>query len=195
MRTDVAKVLDAQQVVKATVNQYGRVDIVINNAALVLARSLLDCSEEDWERIISIDVKGVYFISKYAIGEMIKSGGGVIVNISSLSGIIGVPMQTLYCAAKGGVIALTRAIAVEYANHNIRINCICPGLVDTPQSRGFFKSLENGEEARKKFEEQIPLKRAAIPEEIASTILLLASDESSYITGAIISVDGGLSAV
>ncbi len=192
--TDVAKVADAEKLIRATQERWGRVDIVVNNAGVELPRSLLDTSEEDWERVVAVDLKGVYFVCKYAVKAMLQGGGGAIVNISSGAGILGFPMMTAYCAAKGGVVALTRAVAVEYAQNHIRVNCVCPGVVDTPMSRGFFASLPNPEEARRRYEEGTPVKRFAQPEEIARTVLFLASDDASYLTGAVIPVDGGLSA-
>jgi hypothetical protein len=195
IQADVASVRDTERIVKATIENYGGLDVVINNAAVALVKSLLDTNEEDWERVISVDLKGVYFVSRYAIAEMIKSGGGVIVNISSCAGLLGLPLMTAYCAAKGGIIALTRAMAAEYAKENIRVNCLCPGGVDTPQSRGSFSAMGDYETVRKQFEQQTPLSRIASPEEIAKAILFLCSDESSFFTGSIIAVDGGLSAV
>jgi len=194
VQTDVARVAEAEKLMRTVKERFGRIDVVVNNAGVELPRSLLDTSEEDWERVVSIDLKGVYFVSKYAVAEMIKTGGGAIVNISSGAGILGFPMMTAYCAAKGGVVALTRAVAIEYAAHNIRVNCVCPGVVDTPMSRGFFDSLPNPAEVRHMYEEQTPVKRFARPEEIARTVLFLASEDASYLTGAIIPVDGGFSA-
>jgi NAD(P)-dependent dehydrogenase (short-subunit alcohol dehydrogenase family) len=194
VHADVAKVSDAESLIRTVVERFGRLDIVVNNAGVELPKSLLDTSEEDWERVITIDLKGVYFVSKYAVAEMVKCGGGAIVNISSGAGILGFPMMTAYCAAKGGVVALTRAIAIEYARQGIRVNCICPGVVDTPMSRWFFSSLPNPEEVRRHFEAQTPVGRFAAPEEIAQTILFLASDDASFLTGTVIPVDGGFSA-
>lgn len=194
VQTDVARVAEAEKLIRTVKERFGRIDVVINNAGVELPRSLLDTSEEDWEWVVSIDLKGVYFVSKYAVAEMIKAGGGAIVNISSAAGILGFPMMTAYCTAKGGVIALTRAVAIEYAAHNIRVNCVCPGVVDTPMSRGFFDSLPNPAEVRRMYEEQTPVKRFARPEEIARTVLFLASEDASYLTGAVIPVDGGFSA-
>ena len=195
IETDVARVSDAERLIRSTIERFGRLDILVNNAGVELPRSLLDTTEEEWERVISIDLKGAYFISKFAVREMLKSGGGVIVNNSSGAGILGFPMMTAYCAAKGGVVALTRAIAMEYARQGIRVNCVCPGVVDTPTSRWFFDSLPNPDEARKMYQNMTPVGRFALPEEIASAILFLASDDASYLTGAVIPVDGGFSAM
>ena len=191
---DVAKVSDAEALIRTTADRFGRLDIVVNSAGVELPRSLLETSEEDWERVIAIDLKGVYFVSKWAVAEMVKAGGGVIVNISSGAGIQGFPMMTAYSSAKGGVVAMTRAVAIEYAQQGIRANCICPGVVDTPMSRGYFDSLANPEEVRRQFETMTPMGRFGTPEEIARTVLFLACEDSSYLTGAMIPVDGGLSA-
>ncbi len=195
VKGDVARVAEARRAVETAVDKLGRLDILVNAAGIFLFKSVADTTEEDWERVIGIDLKGSYFISKFAIPAMEKSGGGSIVNVSSGAGLVAIPLNTVYAAAKGGVIGMTRALALDCAPKKIRVNCICPGVVETPMSRGAFASLPDPEAARNANLAQTPLGRFATPEEMAATALFLASDESSYFTGAIIAADGGFTAI
>ncbi|HUY19983.1 MAG TPA: glucose 1-dehydrogenase [Candidatus Binataceae bacterium] len=194
IQTDVTKVAEARRLVEAAVAKFGGLDVLLNAAGVMLFKPIADSTEEDWDRVLSVDLKAVFFTSKYAIAAMEKRGGGAIVNISSGCGLIGVPQNTIYAAAKGGVIGMTRAFAVDCAAKKIRVNCICPGVVDTPMSRGAFNSLPDPEGGIAANLAHTPLGRFAEPIEMANTILFLASDESSYFTGGILAPDGGLTA-
>lgn len=193
MKTDVSNEENVRDVINQVVERYGRIDVLFNNAGIGFsARSkytmapLLETPLEDWNQILGINLNGVYLMSKYTVPIMIKQKGGAIVNNSSLNGILGVTGADAYTASKGGVVALTRVMAVDYGKHNIRVNCICPGAIDTPM----IAEVLSVEEIAKNYEAG-PLGRVGKPEEIANAALFLSSDESSYITGLIMPVDGG----
>ena len=194
IQADVTKVAEARRVVEATAGKFGGPDVLLNAAGVMLFKPIADCTEEDWERVLGVDLKAVFFISKFAIAAMEKRGGGAIVNISSGCGLIGVPQNTIYAAAKGGVIGMTRAFAVDCAPKKIRVNCICPGVINTPMSRGAFQSLPDPEAGISANLARTPLGRFGEPIEMANTILFLVSDEASYFTGGILAPDGGMTA-
>jgi len=184
---DVSKALDVEKAVKNVAEKYGRLDILFNNAGVAQECSIIEMSEDEWDRIINVNLKSVFSCSKYAIPYMIKQGGGVIINTASTLGLIAEPNCAAYCASKGGVIALTRALAAEYAPFNIRVNCICPGPTATPM---LLKETQQQVDVS-----YVPLKRLGKPEEIAHAALFLASEESTYVTGSVLIVDGGTTAI
>lgn len=189
---DVSKSENVQDMIRHTVEKYGKLDIVFNNAGIEgqLAPTA-DCSEENFDRVIAVNLRGVFLGMKHAIQQMLKQGSGVIVNTASAAGIVGWETLPAYSASKGGVIQLTRTAALEYATRNIRINAICPGVIRTPM----VERVTGGkEELTKQFTEIEPVKRMGRPEEVAALALFLASDDSSFITGAAIPVDGGYTA-
>ena len=187
---DISQPRQVEALVQQTVSQFGGLNILLNNAAILIrSPSLVETSESDWDLTIDTDLKGAFLCCKFAIPAMVRSGGGSIVNVSSGAGLGGRGLSVPYGVAKAGIIQLTRAGAVEYGPVGIHMNCIVPGLVDTPQSRGSTGSTE----AFQSRIENIPIGRVGQPEEIASLMLYLASDESSYINGACISADGGAS--
>jgi NAD(P)-dependent dehydrogenase (short-subunit alcohol dehydrogenase family) len=197
LKTDVSNEENVRTVIDEVVRRYGRIDILFNNAGIGFSSrstykmdSLLETPLKDWNQILSINLNGVYLMSKYVLPIMIKQENGSIINNSSLNGILGVTGADAYTAAKGGVVSLSRVMAVDYGKYNIRVNCICPGAIDTPM---IAEVLEN-EKIAKGYTTN-PLRRVGKPEEIATAALFLASDESSYITGLIMPVDGGWSAV
>ena len=197
MKTDVSNEENVKSVVQEVVDRYGRIDILFNNAGIGFSSrskytmaSILDTPSEDWDNILSINLNGVFYFCKHVIPIMIKQKKGTIINNSSLNGIIGVSGADAYSAAKGGVVALTRVMAADYGKHNIRVNCICPGAIETPM---IAEVLEDPEIVQ--VLSSCPLGRVGKPEEIASAALFLASDESSYITGLIMPVDGGVYAI
>ena len=188
---DVTQAVDCERMVKTTVNAYGKIDILFNNAGIsvntALGRrrgSIPEVSEEDWDRMIAVNLKGVYLCSKYTVPEMIKAGGGVIVHTASNYGFVGGGDDS-YHASKGAVVSLTRAMAINLAQHNIRVNCVCPGPTDTPMVQS------GGPDRRQMLIQKTPLGRLGRPEEIASCVLFLASDESSFVTGHALIADGG----
>jgi NAD(P)-dependent dehydrogenase (short-subunit alcohol dehydrogenase family) len=191
---DVSKAADAKQLVDGTVRMFKRIDILVNSAGIFLERRAEDTTEEEWDRVIDIDLKGVWLCSKYAYPYFKKQKKGHIINLSSDAGIVGDPDCVAYCAAKGGVSNLTRAMAIDYAKENIRVNAICPAVIDTPMNDNeiFNADDPNGMIA---FElDDHPVGRIGRPEEVAFIALMLASDESEFVTGACVMVDGGRTA-
>jgi len=195
VETDVSKAAAVEKMVQAAVDMYGKIDILFNNAAVTIPASVVDATEAVWDKTMDIDLKGVFLPSKYAIPHMIEGGGGSVINTASMCGLVASPNQAPYSAAKGGVIALTRQMAIDYATHNIRVNSICPSEVRTPMFLGFINRAPDPEKKMQELIARIPLGRVAEPEEIARAALFLASDESSYVTGVTLPVDGGLTAM
>jgi len=191
VRCDVTKEADCQLAVQQTVEKLGKLDILFNNAGIIRRASVLETSEEEWDRIMATNVKSVFLLSKYAIPIMAEASGGVIVNTASGWGMVGGPKAASYCASKGAVVLLTKAMALDHAAQNIRVNCICPGDTDTPMLRSEAKQLGKPEEQFLFESARRPLGRIGKPEEIAQAALFLASDASSFITGTVLVVDGG----
>ncbi len=191
IHTDVRKAEDCRRAVEQTLITFGRLDILFNNAGVFYAHTALDCSEEEWDLQVDINLKGTFLMSKFALPGMIAQGSGVIINNSSGWGIVGGDSAVAYCASKGGVVLLTKAMAIDHGRQGIRVNCICPGDVDTPmlpedaRLRGLdWNSYLAGCANR-------PLGRIGTADEIAKATLFLASDDSSFMTGTALVVDGG----
>jgi NAD(P)-dependent dehydrogenase (short-subunit alcohol dehydrogenase family) len=186
---DVSKESDVVAVCNLALSQYGRLDVLFNNAGIEGEQApTADASIDNWERVIAINLKGVFLGLKYGIKAMLQNGGGSIVNNASVAGLIGFPGIPAYCASKGGVVQLTRTAALEYATQGVRVNCLCPGVIDTPMVERF---TQGSEDARAQFESLEPVARMGTPKEVAELALFLASDRSSFVTGAVIPVDGG----
>ncbi|MFQ6125578.1 MAG: SDR family NAD(P)-dependent oxidoreductase [Candidatus Heimdallarchaeota archaeon] len=191
IRTDVRFADECQKSVEKTLQAYGHLDVLFNNAGVWFPNTVVDCTEEEWDLTVDISLKGTYLMSKFVLPTMIAQGNGVIINNSSGWGIVGGPSAAAYCAAKGGVVLLTKAMAIDHGPQGIRINCICPGDTKTPmltedaQKRGIPWEKYLADAADR------PLRRIGTPEEIAKAVLFLASDDSSYMTGAALVVDGG----
>ena len=191
---DVANSADAERMVIGTVDAFGRIDVLVNSAGVTGRNALPEGAspEEIWDRVIDVNLKGTYLVSWYAVPEMERSGGGSIVNLGSIMSVVGYPAWmgggfNPYGPSKGGVIQFTRNLATESASKNIRVNCICPGFVETNMTRG----LTENPETLKQLEDRHPMGRLGQPKEIAYAALFLASDEASFITGAPLFVDGG----
>jgi len=177
--------------IAAAVATFGRLDVLHNNAGITPRKvAIQDLEESEWDRVMSINLKGAWMVCKYAIPVLIDAGGGTIVNTASLAGVRARPYRVHYEASKAGVISLTRTLAIELAPHRIRANCVCPGGVDTP---GRTASLGESESAdhRQPHIDRLPIPRLARPEEVANAVLFLASDESSYVNGHTLLVEGG----
>jgi dihydroanticapsin dehydrogenase len=196
---DVAKAMDAQALAETAVERYGRIDVLDNNAAVYLPPDILDLAEEDWDRVMDVNVKGIYLCCKAVIPHMIEAGGGSIVNVGSILSFVGLDgpqnLAPAYAASKGAVLQLTRALAIRHGRDNIRVNCVCPGFTETEMAEealaGMADSPEVKEEIRKGGAAAHVLGRFGKPEEVANAILFLASDESSFVTGSPLLVDGG----
>jgi len=191
VHADVSKAEDCRLAVQQTVEKFGKLDILFNNAGIIRRASVVDTSEEDWDKVMAINVKSVFLFSKYTIPTMAKAGGGVIINTASGWGLIGGRKAAAYCASKGAVVVLTKAMAIDHGAQNIRVNCICPGDTDTPMLREEAKQLGKPEDQFLSESAQRPLQRIGKPEEIAEAALFLASDASSFVTGTALVVDGG----
>lgn len=189
---DVSKADDAKKIVKEAMKKHGRIDVLFNNAGILVEGTVEDVSEKDWDRIMAINVKGVFLMAKEVVPIMLKQKGGVIVNTASCSGLVGDRNAIAYNTSKGAVVLMTKCLALDYARKNIRVNCVCPGEIDTPMFRQEARSRNMPvEEYRKELCEYHPIGRLGVPEEVASTVLFLASDDASFITGTAFSVDGG----
>ena len=191
-RADVRRVADCERLVSETLRAFGgRLDILFNNAGVYYAHNAVDCTEEEWDATVDSSLKGAWLMSKYALPTMIAQGRGVIIHQASGWGIQGGDLAVAYCAAKGGVVVMTKAMAIDHGKQGIRVNCLCPGDVDTPmlavdaENRGLsYAEYMKGAANR-------PLGRVGTPQELARAALFLASDDSSFMTGAALVVDGG----
>jgi len=191
VRCDVSKLVDCQRTVQETVVKLGGIEILFNNAGVVRRATVLDTTEAEWDQVMNVNVKSIFLLSKFTIPHMIEAGGGCIINMSSGWGLRGGRKAVSYCAAKGAVVNLTRAMALDHAGDHIRVNCLCPGDVNTNMLRNEARQL--GQPEAEFIAEAInrPLGRIAAPEEIAQAALYLASDASSYVTGTALVIDGG----
>jgi len=189
VKADVSKSAEVEALIAKTVSHFGCLDCALNNAAIAPSFcSTVDCTEEEWDRIIAINLKGVWLCMKYEIPQMLKHGKGAIVNTSSQLGLVGLPKRPAYAASKHGVVGLTKVAALDYATSGIRVNAVCPGTIDTPMLRG---ATERQPEAEAQIKMAVPIGRVASPEEVAAVVVWLCSDAASYILGHAIPVDGG----
>jgi NAD(P)-dependent dehydrogenase (short-subunit alcohol dehydrogenase family) len=189
---NIAKASDCQQAVERTIAAFGGLDILFNNAGIIQRKTVLELSEEEWDLEMAVNLKAVFLLSRAAIPHMLEKGGGVIINNGSDWGLVGAPRAASYCASKGAVVLLTKAMAIDYGAHHIRVNCICPGDTDTPMLRNEALQLsETDETFLREAAQRPPLQRLGRPEDIAQAALYLASDESSFVTGTTLVVDGG----
>ncbi len=188
---DVTNPFHCEKAINQTIENFGKVDILCNNAGIIRRASVLDTSEADWDRIMAVNVKSVFLMSKVVIPYMQKSGGGAIINTSSGWGLVGGPQAAAYCAAKAAVVNLSKAMAIDLGPQNIRVNCICPGDTDTAMLRSEAIQLNQEETSFLAEAAKRPLGRIGTPQEIANAILFLASDAASYITGSVLVIDGG----
>jgi len=187
IKTDVSNASSVGKMVQSCVNEFGGVDILVNNAGILRTGTVETTSEEEWNAVINVNLKGVFLGCKKAIPEMLKRKKGKIVNIASIAGLIGFNALTAYCASKGGIIAMTRAIALDYAPKNINVNCIAPGVIRTAMT----KDMLADEKQKTSFEQQTPYTRLGEPEDIANAAVYLASDESDFVVGQVLVIDGG----
>ena len=189
---DVSQGQDAERMVRETVGAFGKLDILFNNAGIVIPGRIDNTSEEDWDRMMAVNLKGVFLVSKYAIPEMRKNGGGVIIHNASVVAVKGVKDRAPYTASKGGVLALTKAMAADYITENIRVNCVCPGTINTPSMQQRIDASPDPKAALANFIARHPIGRLGKDEEIAAAVLFLASEEAAFITGTTLLVDGGM---
>jgi len=194
LRTDVSDSENVRAMLKQTVDHFGRLDVLVNNAGYDIPGSVVETDEADWDRLIAVNLNGVFYGCKYAIPIMREQGGGAIVNTASIVATVGIPDRAAYCASKGAVAALTRAMALDHVAEGIRINCIAPGTMDSPYFDEMLAKSERPEEMRRELERRQAMNRLGKPEEVARGILYLACDDSSFATGSMLTVDGGMTA-
>jgi NAD(P)-dependent dehydrogenase (short-subunit alcohol dehydrogenase family) len=195
IQADVTVSADCERIVQETVNTFGKLNILFNNAGIILRNHTLEqTSEDEWDAMMDTNVKSIFLLSRVALPHLREAGGGSIVNTSSYLGLVGAPGLPAYAASKGAVINLTRALALDHAKESIRVNCICPGSVDTDMIQKAWRAFGDVEEASRLWSAKHPLGRIATPQEIANLVLFLACDDSSFITGTAIPIDGGITA-
>lgn len=194
VRGDVSKTDDARGMVDRTVSRFGRIDVLFNNAGVYIEKPAEEMTEAEWDLLMDVNVKGTFLVSKYAIPHMKRQGGGAIVNNSSDAGLIGNRNCPAYCASKGAVALMTKAMALDYAGCGIRVNSVNPGTVDTPMLAREVSASPDPEAYLERTRSESPMGRICRAEEVARAVLFLASDESSFVTGAHLSVDGGVTA-
>jgi NAD(P)-dependent dehydrogenase (short-subunit alcohol dehydrogenase family) len=189
---DVSVSADVRRMVKGAVRKMGGVDVLFNNAGILVEGTVTEVSEKDWDKIMGVNVKGVFLMSKEVVPIMLKQKKGVIVNNASCSGLVGDRNAIAYNTSKGAVVLLTKCLALDYAQRNIRANCVCPGEIETPMFHQEARARKLPiDEYREELCAYHPIGRLGIPREVANTVLFLASDEASFVTGAAVSVDGG----
>ncbi len=195
LQCDVTRASDCEHVVQETVRAFGRLDILFNNAGIILRNRTIEATtEEEWDATMDTNVKSIYLMSRAALPHLRAAGGGAIVNTSSYMGLVGALGLAAYAASKGAVVNLTRSMALDYARANIRVNCICPGSVETDMIHAAWQLYGDVDEAARVWAAKHPMNRIASPDEIARLVLFLASDDSSFITGAAVPIDGGITA-
>lgn len=193
-QVDVCNDGQMEEMVARVVGEWGGLDVMVNNAGVGIAANVEDTSEEDFDRVISVSLKGTFLGMKYGIPALRESGGGSVINMSSIAAFVGLNDRVAYSAAKGGILAMTRAAAIDHIPENVRVNCIAPGTVDTPWVERITSGYDDPEEARAKMRARQPHGRLVTPEEIAAMAAYLASDEAASVVGAAMIVDGGVTA-
>lgn len=192
---DVTKAADCDAAVEASLERFGGLDVLFNNAGIIFRdRSALDTTDDHWAQTMAVNATGTFLMSRAAVAVMVARGGGSIVNNASYFGLVGGRGAAAYCASKGAVVQLTKAMALDHARQGVRINCVCAGSVDTPMLRGEMEEMGGVEVVRPLFEDKHPIGRIASPEEIAAAVLYLASDDAGFITGTALTIDGGITA-
>lgn len=194
LQCDVARAKDAERAINETAKKFGKFNVLVNNAGTLSVSTVDSISEDDWDRVITVNLKGPFLMSRAALKEFRKNGGGTIVNIGSVLGLVAMKDRAAYCASKGGVTMLTKAMALDHAHENVRVNCICPSIVETELVKGLFDDSEQGKRLKQSRMGTIPLGRFGKPADVADLAVFLASEESSWLTGAAIPLDGGLTA-
>lgn len=196
MQTDVSEPKEVERLIQTAVETYGKLNVLYNNAGRQLVKTIEDTTPEEWDAVIRVNLRGAWLGCKYAVPEMKKAGGGAIVSTSSIFAWVVDPGQSAYCPSKGGLYTLTRQLALELAPYRIRVNCICPGYIGTDYlEKDFFDRQPDPEEARRKAAALHPIGHIGRPEDIAYGALYLASDESSFVTGHALTIDGGYTIV
>ncbi len=193
-RTDVTQAADVEALVGRVVAEWDGLDVMVNNAGVGIASTVVDATEEDYDKTMDVCVRGTFLGMKYAIPAIRDSGGGSVINMSSIAALVGLNDRAIYCAAKGAILSMTRAAAIDHIEEGVRVNCIAPGTVDTPWISRITSTYDDPEEARATMQARQPHNRFVSPEEIAAMAAYLASDEAGSAIGACMTVDGGMTA-
>jgi NAD(P)-dependent dehydrogenase (short-subunit alcohol dehydrogenase family) len=193
MVCDVTSASDAERAVRETTERFGGMNVLVNNAGMLSVSTVETIPEDEWDQVMRVNIKGPFLMSRAALPAFRKAGGGAIVNIGSILGLIGLKDRAAYCASKGALTMLTKAMAMDHAYEKIRVNCICPSLVETELVKGIFEG-EKGQAIRAARTATIPAGRIGRPEDVAALAVYLASEEASWVTGVAMPLDGGLSA-
>jgi NAD(P)-dependent dehydrogenase (short-subunit alcohol dehydrogenase family) len=191
---DVSNSQQVARVVTQIIQDFKRVDILVNNAGIWRPGRVTELDEETWDRVLNTNLKGIFLVSKYVLPVMMEAKRGVVINVASVAGLVGAPEASAYAASKGGVVNLSRSMALDFAPYNIRVNCLCPGLTDTAQGDsvvGHYKPTMDPKEAKRTWQ---PLHRVGTAEDMAKAALYIASDDAEFMTGSIFVIDGGLTA-
>jgi NAD(P)-dependent dehydrogenase (short-subunit alcohol dehydrogenase family) len=193
-QADVSLSAEVQAMIGACLDRFTRIDVLCNNAGIGSTQSVVDTPEDLWEAVFAVNVRGMFLCCKYALPHMIEAGGGVIVNTASVAGLVGLKNRAAYCASKGAVVSLTRAMAVDHVQQKIRCNCICPGTVDSPWVGRLLDAAPDPAAERAALVARQPMGRLGTPEEVARAAVYLASDDADFVTGSALVIDGGLTA-
>ena len=194
MELDVRFEAGVVQVAKAVYDRWGQVDVLVNNAGSELNKTYDETTVEEWDKVLDTDLKGPWLLCKHFVPSMVERGSGSVINISSLNGLVGFPLSTAYGSAKGGLVVFTRDMAIELATSGVRINCVCPGVIETPMMERWTDLMPDKDEAKAMLRGVMPIGRMGTAEEVAAAILFFASEDSSLCQGAVLSVDGGFTA-
>ncbi len=194
VQTDIADETEVERLIRESTRMFGRIDILVNNAGIYAKGDAVTTPVEDWDRVMAVNLRGMFLCCRYAIPQMIRGGRGTIVNVASEAGLVGIRNQVAYNVSKAAVIMLTRSTAIDFASRGIRVNCVCPGTTETPLVEAALSREKDPQRARKALEESRPANRLGRPEEIAEAILALASDALGYATGSSLVIDGGYTA-
>ena len=192
LRADISNADEVRRAVRSVLEGFGRIDILFNNAGIVAHGKIHATTEEEWDRTMTVNVKSMYLLSHEVVPVFLRQGGGVILNTSSATALRGVPDRAAYSTSKGAVLALTRSMAIDYVRDHIRVNCLCPGTLDTPSFRQRMAAFPDPEEALRQFIARQPMGRLGTANEVANAALYLVSDEAQFVTGAAFSIDGGM---
>ncbi len=194
VQCDVRQEADVQQVAAEAFAQWSTVDVLVNNAGVELNKAYDETTTDEWDRVIDTNLRGPWLFCKYIVPHMVKRGSGSVVNVSSLNGLVGFPLSTAYGSAKGGLVVLTRDLAIELATSGVRVNCVCPGVIATPMMDRWTKLMPDQAEAQAMLRGVMPIGRLGEAAEVAAAVLFFASDDSTLCQGSILSVDGGFTA-